>query len=92
MSVSPLLRFLDESDSYCGDPFAPAGQPQSISSCSRDANRGTQRGRQNILSFPTPLAYERPVADDLHGGIDDCEARAPNSGRCVRHQTDARGV
>ena len=86
------MTFLDESDSNCGDSFAPAGQPQPIGSCSRDTHPSTQSGRQNILCFPTPLAYARPVADDLHGGVDDREARATKSGRCMRHQADARGV
>ena len=92
MSVSPLLTILDESDSDCGDSFAPAGQPQSIGGCSRDAHRSTQRGRQNILGFSPPFTYARPVADDLHGDVDNREARATNSSRCMRHQADARGV
>ena len=92
MSVSALLAILDESDSDCSDSFAPAGQPQPIGGCSRDAHWGTQRGRQDILGFSPPLAYARPVADDLHGDVYNREARATNSSRCMRHQTDTRGV
>ena len=44
VTVSPLLTILDESDSDCGDSFAPASQSQTIGGCSRETHRGTQRG------------------------------------------------